>query len=929
MVRTKPGERADEPAQAPAPDASAPGSGSATPAPAPWHIGVDAVEVAEIGLTFVDQVHSVALQVSQLALGFAPKLEIGSTGLQAELGNPRASLSGFAMNRGAERASLESASFEGKSITFAQRASSDPAAATRDLRLESPRLALGSIGARPGGEVDRVSVAKASVGADSVLVSMPQDDLDWSLAGATASVSDALVRGAGEAGENVRLGTLEVAGGVASLRDRSISLERVALAGGAVRAWYDEAGELNLAHLFDGFGGEPAGSPPAGNAGAGAVSDSGASPGVSATASSGVSASTASGASAEGPWRVAVRSLEVDGVSAAFEDRRDAPALSLGLEAIRMRVGGYDSASSTPVSVEFAARSGDGGSLSASGTVRASDGAADLALEVSELALAPANPLLSRHANMYLAAGTFSAQGRLRYRGMQAATSQTGAGTAPLLDYNGGFAVRRLRLDEVGSKKPFLAWESVSSNELALSVEPGRLEVGELVVDGLDGRLVIQEDRTINVRRVVKPGAAPTPKPAETAGPAPEAMPSTDQFPVSIARVRFERGSLDFADLSLRPQFATRMHALKGAIVGLSSDPTRVAKLELDARVNEFGSAKIGGQLNLRRPEASTDVKMAFRNLEMTTLSPYVVRFAGYRIDGGTLSLDLEYKVQDGKLIGANKIVVNKLKLGEKVASPDAQDLPLELAIAVLQDSNGVIDVELPVSGDLKDPQFDIGAVVSKAIGNLIVGIVTAPFRALGALFGGGGEKVDVIAFEPGSDVIPPPDLQKLASVAKVLAERPGLKLVVAGVQSPELDGPALKSLTLRSAIVRGAGVTLAPGEAPGPIDTADPKVQRAIETLFGQRYAPDVLKALKTRAGGKGLDSAFYQSLIDRMIAEETLPDEALAQLATRRAEGVVRELTTVRGLPAERVALAEPRKVDAAQGKTVALRLELGVVK
>jgi len=163
-----------------------------------------------------------------------------------------------------------------------------------------------------------------------------------------------------------------------------------------------------------------------------------------------------------------------------------------------------------------------------------------------------------------------------------------------------------------------------------------------------------------------------------------------------------------------------------------------------------------------------------------------------------------------------------------------------------------------------------------------------------------------------------------------VLAERPGLKLVVAGVQSPELDGPALKSLAVRGAIVRGAGVTLAPGEAPGPIDTADPKVQRAIETLFGQRYAPDVLQALKTRAGAKGLDGAFYQGLIDRMISEEALPDEALAQLAARRAEAVVRELTTTtRGLPAERVTLAEPRKVEAAQGKAVALRLELAVAK
>jgi hypothetical protein len=306
-----------------------------------------------------------------------------------------------------------------------------------------------------------------------------------------------------------------------------------------------------------------------------------------------------------------------------------------------------------------------------------------------------------------------------------------------------------------------------------------------------------------------------------------------------------------------------------------------------------------------------------------------VARFAGYGVTAGTLSLDLEYKVKDGKLVGANKIVINKIALGDKVEGPDSGSVPLELAIAILQDENGVIDLDVPVAGDLNDPKFDIGAVVTKAIGSFIGRIVTAPFRALGALFGAGAENADVVAFEPGSDAIAPPDLQKLASVATVLGKRPGLKLVVAGVQAPELDGPALKALSVRSTIVRGAGLSLAPGEAPGPIDAGDPRFQRAIETLFKQRYAPEVLQALKSRVGEKAPDSAFHQSLLDRMIAEEPLPDEALTQLATRRAEAVTRELTTKGDVPASRVSVAQPRKVEATSGKTVDLRLELSVDK
>ncbi len=417
-----------------------------------------------------------------------------------------------------------------------------------------------------------------------------------------------------------------------------------------------------------------------------------------------------------------------------------------------------------------------------------------------------------------------------------------------------------------------------------------------------------------------------------------------DGFPVAIARVRVSGGVIEFSDLSLRPPFGVRMHELHGVVTGLGSDANRHSKLQLEARVGEYGAAKIGGQINVARPTQFTEIDMAFRNLEMTSLSPYVAKFAGYRVASGRLALDLRYRVKDNKLVGENKIVLKHVELGEKVQSPHAIDLPLELAIAILKDADGVIDVDLPVTGDLGDPQFAYGALIGKAFGSLLGGIVSAPFRAIAALFGSAEKNLDTIEFEPGRDVLAPPERQKLATVARALKERPALMLGVPPTYAVNEDAAALKSLGLRTEIVKRMGIELPAGEDPGPIDPANPRARQAIEAAFGQRYAPEVLDALKHRADGSrpgaagasssatrqpDTNSALYQGLLDRLIAETPISDQALTELAVRRGAAVKRELTTVGGVSAARVVLGETRRAPGSNEKAVALQLELEVAK
>jgi hypothetical protein len=301
-------------------------------------------------------------------------------------------------------------------------------------------------------------------------------------------------------------------------------------------------------------------------------------------------------------------------------------------------------------------------------------------------------------------------------------------------------------------------------------------------------------------------------------------------YRMTIDRIRVEHGEMDFADHSLALPFGTRIHDFKGAFNGISTQTGALAELELDGRVDEFGLARAVGQIDLFNPTGFMDIKTVFRNVEMTNLTPYTATFVGRKIQSGKLSLDLEYKIKERQLLGENQIIMDKLTLGERVESPTAKDLPLDLAIAILQDSDGKIDLGLPVSGSLDDPQFSYGRIIWKAIGNIITKIVTAPFRALGALFGGGGEKLEKVAFEAGEAGLTPPEKEKFKQISQILNKRPGLALTVHGAWSAEIDRPALKELQLRRAVAEKMGVKLAPDEDPGPISTSNAKAQAGLE---------------------------------------------------------------------------------------------------
>jgi hypothetical protein len=712
------------------------------------------------------------------------------------------------------------------------------------------------------------------------------------LEGIAAELSGLRMTTVNEAEPPLTAARLMVEGGALDPAASTFSADRIAVEGGRIDARRQADGTFNLAALF--------------------------APQQSGAVRTGYKEAAAEGS----PWKIALKTIAFAGFQAAFSDLAVAPGRPiLNLEDITVTLKEFDGKS--PSAFDAGLRLREGGEIKAAGTLDPAKPAVASDIQVSNLSLAAFQPYIDQAAALVFKSGTLSTQGKVRH-GFEGDGART--------SFQGSVKIEDLQLVEPGDKNTFLGWKTLQTDQLGLFIEPNRLEIGELKLQQVIGKLIIEEDRSVNVVKVFKTGPQTPPTGAQAgraAGP----------FPIRVRKLSLSEGTVDFADLSLKPQFATRIQELKGMVAGISSARDARAQVKLDGRVDQYGSAKIYGELNTFDPVLFTDIGMVFHNVEMTSLSPYTGKFAGRRIDSGKLSLNLKYEIEKSRLSGENQIVVDRLVLGERVESPQAVDLPLDLAVALLQDSNGVIDIGLPVSGNLDSPEFNFGQLIGKAVSSLIVKIVTSPFRALGALLPGGGEEaLNTVAFEPGSAGIPPPEKEKLAKLTNALQKRPQLKLIVQGRYQPTADRRRLQQLSVRRTLAARLGSPVGPAEDPGPVDFSSPETVRALESLFTERLGAQALEALKAslkptaeQAQAKGAEAPPAQDpgqlakeLYTTLAKEEPLEEAELIRLADARAKAIADVFTTDGAIAPERVAITTPAPVEDKPPVKAALSLE-----
>ena len=752
--------------------------------------------------------------------------------------------------------------------------------------------------AAPTGTIDLKTayrIASTDAGVDVNLAALDIDARELALRAADADGAQ----------DWIRIASFTVGGASVDVRDALVRLPDIRVQGLDVRAWREADGAINLAALL------PAHAEVADEAGAPAP----------AAAQSAVADPAAGGASAtpgaDRRWRIEAPQLRVTESRVEFEDRAAPQPVRYVLAPLGIDVDGY--ASDAP-SVDIALRSGfnESGHIGVAGTWRLDQPGGEFTVDARKLPVPFVQPYLDASTDLVLTSGNLSVDGKLDVgRDAKARTKVGFEGSVTLADFHS--VDRALRED-------FVTVASLALTGIRYASAPASLRVRDVVARAAHFKLVIAPDQSTNIADVLSPPrlrdtSGTTAQAAAPQAAAPPAKPAARPMAVRIDTLRLAASSANFADLSIRPSFATGIEELEGTISGLSSDPAARADVQLDGKVDRYAPVQVRGQVNYLSSSTFTDLAADFHNIELPTFTPYSGKFMGYKIEKGKLDAHFHYLVENRKLDAQHKFVLDQFTLGERVDSDDAVHLPIKLAVALLKDRNGVIDIDLPVAGSLDDPSFRVAPLVWKALRNLLVKIATAPFALLGSLFGG-GEEVRFVDFDYGSAVLDAAAQQQLANLGKALVERPQLKLDVPLVVDPQRD---------RAALVEARLDTLLGGAEVRALHATDPEAyQKAIDaawrTQTGERQAPR-----PEREQGEDRTAWALRTIDateDALRARITVTEAELAALALERADAVREALAAGSGLEPERVFVTSGAPETAGEAATPGrVRLALGV--
>jgi hypothetical protein len=492
------------------------------------------------------------------------------------------------------------------------------------------------------------------------------------------------------------------------------------------------------------------------------------------------------------PWQVTVKEVMLENYGINFEDRTVAPPKRINLDSIKVDLKNLSNQKDSQAEISAALKANQTGIVQVKGQVSINPVSADLTLNVAQNPVKPMQPYVDAIAPVELVSGTISLDGRVKYRALH--------GDGPKVRLEGEARIENLKTVDRRNSEVLYSLKSFTLQGLELDVGPHALSISEVSLSEPDFKIAIRPDGEINVVTILTVKDE-TSKQGETGKKVESLLDKAVKYitfhlqgpmPISIDAIRVEKGALDFSDLFINPRFAAEAKNLRGTVEGFSSKPGTRADVLLAGEVNKYSPVKISGQINPLTKEKYADLELSFKNFDLTTTSPYSGKFAGYKIEKGKLSLNLKYKVSGDDFSGENEIVVEQLTLGERVDSPEATKLPVSLAVALLKDSNGNIELDVPVKGDLNDPHFDFGKVVTDAMSQIITNVVSSPFAALGSLVGVDGEELSYIEFEFGSANLSPIQIEKLDKLADALNERSELQLEITGRADKEYDRSAL-----------------------------------------------------------------------------------------------------------------------------------------
>ena len=551
------------------------------------------------------------------------------------------------------------------------------------------------------------------------------------------------------------------------------------------------------------------------------------------------------------------------------------------------------------------------GNLAAQGKVRQEPLTQKGSFALKNISLKALNPYIQEQAFVALTDGRVSVKGKTTY-----AKSQT----KPDLQVQGSMKLESLFVNETLQNTQLLSLGQLRVPSYTLELLPDRLYVDELSVDSFYVDASIDENKTLNFSKLQKHKDTNTTEIQSEAN-----ATQKDPFPYRIARIDVNSGSAKFADYSIPIKFATNIHDLAGSMYALSNSAGETSYVDISGEVDKYASTRLKGSVDSANPKAYTDLDFNFKNLSLNSFSGYSLTFAGHEIDSGKLYLDLGYDIVDSELLGSNSLVIEQIQLGKESEDENVTVLPLGFVIGLLEDSEGVIDIDMPVEGNLDEPDFKYGQVVLKAFGTLITKAVTSPFKFLGAALGIDGDDLEFIAFDPGSALIAPPQREKLDTLITLMQKKPKISLAVAPEYALRKDTEALQMQKLIALVVTKSGVkNIQDHESIMTIDM--------LEEIYSEQKDAKDLEALRKRLQEQYKDTNKYERTYNKELIKlcrdmQSITQAQLETLARQRADAIVSYLVEEKMLEQSRVERKELQILEDSDEEFVKLLLEIEV--
>ncbi len=607
----------------------------------------------------------------------------------------------------------------------------------------------------------------------------------------------------------------------------------------------------------------------------------------------------------ERPWIANIGKATVDDLTLRLEDQMTRPAAVQVIDAVSLVGENLSTEPGKKGSISLKSRINQKGSLKVDGSVQLAPFLTSLKVDTQTIPVLPLQPYFTEFLNIELTRGQVSNSGEVAIEFGKDGLAGSYKGSLTLGDL--------IAVDKVNNAD-FLKWKSLFLGGIDVRLQPMAVTVGEVALSDFYSRLILSKEGRLNLQDIVRTAAAPAAAkgaepvppaaPPKATEPAPAAKPAA--VPIRIGKITLQGGTVNFSDFFVKPNYTVNVTKVAGRVSGLSSTADTVADLELRGSYANSAPVQVVGKLNPLAAKSFLDIKADVKGVDLVAFSPYSGKYAGYNIDKGKLSLNVAYKLENNQLSADNRLFIDQLTFGDKVESPDATTLPVNLAIALLKNNRGEIDLNLPISGSLDDPDFSVGGLIIKVIVNLFVKAVTSPFALLGSMFGG-GEELSNIEFGPGRATFDDAARKRLEALAKALNERESLKLEITGRADPEADKEGIKRVAIERAVkAEKLKDQLKKGGEGASVDSIE--VTSAEYPVYLQRAYKEAKFPKPRNLIGMQKDLPV-EEMEKLMLTNLPATDEDVQQLALRRAENVQSWLIDEGKVPPERVFLVEPK--------------------